>query len=108
MLATYVGYYGGRSAGIVGESNRDDRLATKELVLGLGFDGDPLAFPHSQLRAQQLVNLVQPGGAAVICFDTATDTAPAFSSVVGEPELSFQLADKDGKEWLQDNQMGTL
>ncbi len=104
----YVGYYGGRSAGVIGESNRDDRLATKELVLGLGFDGDPLAFPHSQLRAQQLVNLVQPGGAAVIYFDPATDTAPAFSSVVGERELSFQLVDKDGKEWLQDDQIGTL
>ena len=50
----YVGYYGGRSAGVIGESNQDDRLATKELVLGLGFDGDPLAFPHSQLRAQKL------------------------------------------------------
>ena len=78
------------------------------MVLGLGFDGDPLAFPYSQLRAQQLVNLVQPGGAAVIYFDPATDTALAFSSVVGERELSFQLVDKDGKEWLQDDQTGTL
>jgi|TARA_B100000809_G_scaffold239402_1_gene260916 hypothetical protein len=54
------------------------------------------------------VNLVQPGGAAVIYFDPATDTGLAFSSVVGERELSFQLVDKDGKEWLQDDQTGTL
>jgi hypothetical protein len=40
----YIGYYGGRSAGVIGESNKDDRLPTKELVLGLGFDSEPVAF----------------------------------------------------------------
>ena len=104
----YVGYYGGRSAGVIGESNRDDRLPTKELVLGLGFDGDPLAFPHSRLRVQQLVNLMQPDGAKLIYFDPATGTALAYSADVGGRELSFQLVEKDGREWLQDDQTGTL
>jgi|GEM_PF-6300851 hypothetical protein len=31
----YVGYYSGRSEGVIGESDNDDRLTRKELVLDL-------------------------------------------------------------------------
>ena len=104
----YAGDYGARSAGVIGESNKDDRLSTKELVLGLGFDGDPLAFPHSQLRSQQLVNITHAGNATVIYFDPATSTALAFGAEIDGRELSFQLIEKDGREWLQDDQTSTL
>ena len=104
----YFGYYLGRSAGVIGESNKDNRLPTKELVLGLGFDGDPIAFPHSRLRSQKLVHTLQSGDPTIIYFDPETDTALAFSAVVNEQELSFQIVNKNGREWLQDDQTGTL
>jgi hypothetical protein len=104
----YVGYYFGRSAGVIGEENKDDRLPTKALVLGLGFDSDPVAFPHSQLRAQQLVHTLNGGEATLVYFDPATDTALAYGAVVDGQELSFELIERDGREWLQDDQTGTL
>lgn len=104
----YDGYYGGRSAGVIGESNRDDRLPTKELVLGLGFDDDPVAFPHSQLESEQLVHISNTGRPAVIYFDPATQTALAFGAEIDGRELSFELVERDGREWLQDDQTGTL
>ena len=104
----YDSYYSGRAAGVIGESNKDGRLPVKELVLGLGFDGDPLAFPHSQLRSQQLVHITHAGAATVIYFVPATNTTLAFGAEAGGQELSFQLIEKNGREWLQDDQTGTL
>ena len=104
----YEGYYVGPSAGVIGESNRDGRLPTKELVLGIRFDGDPLALPHSELRSQPLVNITHAGDAAVIYFDPATRTALAFDAGVNGQDLSFQLVEKNGREWLRDDQTGTL
>ncbi len=104
----YIGYYGGRSAGVIGESNKDDRLPTKELVLDLGFDSEPVAFPHSELRSQQLVHTSHDGAATIVYFDPATDTALAYGAVVADQELSFKLIERDGCEWLQDDQTGTL
>ena len=104
----YEGYYVGSSAGVIGESNRDGRLPTKALVLGIGFDGDPLALPHSELSSQQLVNITHAGDGVVIYFDPATRTALAFGTRVDGQELSFQLVKKNGREWLKDDQTGTL
>jgi hypothetical protein len=104
----YGGYYAGGSAGVIGESNTDDRLPRKELVLGLGFDGEPIAFPHSQLKAQQIVHTINSGSPAVVYIDPATDIALAYGAMVGELELSFELIQQDGREWLRDEQTGSL
>jgi hypothetical protein len=104
----YLGYYRGRSAGVIGEANKDDRLPTKELVLGLGFDDGPLALPHSRLRSEQLVHVSAAGSPTVVYYDPATDTALAFGVEVDGRELSFELIERDGREWLKDDQTGTL
>ena len=104
----YAGYYAGRSTGVIGESNNDDRLPTKELVLGLGFDTNSIAFPHSELRSQQLVHTSHAGDAAIVYFDPTTDTALAYGVVVDGEELSFKLIERDGREYFQDDQTGTL
>jgi len=104
----YVGYYAGRSAGVIGESNRDDRLETKELVLGLGFDSEPVAFPHSELRTEQLVQFTHTGEPTVVYFDPETDTALAYRAVVDGRSLQFELIKESGREWLKDSQTGSL
>ena len=43
----YTSYYLRGDAGVIGESNRDERLYGKDLVLGVGFDDGPIAFPHT-------------------------------------------------------------
>ncbi len=104
----YIGYYAGGSAGVIGESNTDNRLPRKELVLGLGFDGEPVAFPYSQLKAQQVVHTENYSSPTVVYFDPATDTALAYGSVVDGQELSFELIEQDGRQWFQDEQTGSL
>jgi hypothetical protein len=104
----YVGYYAGGSAGVIGQSNQDDRLPTKDLVLGLGFDGDPVAFPHSQLRGEQLVHTLHANKPVVVYFDPVTDTALAHDAVVNGKELSFEIIERDGREWLRDDQTNSL
>jgi hypothetical protein len=104
----YEGYYAGRSTGVIGESNQDDRLPVKDLVLGLGFDADPVAFPHSHLRSEQLVNITHADEPTIVYFDPASDTALAYSAIVDEQQLEFELVEQDGREWLRDSQTGTL
>ncbi len=108
ILDPYAGYYAGGSAGVIGEANQDDRLPTKELVLGLGFDSEPVAFPHSKLEAEPLIQVTNAGETAVIYYDPTTNTALAFSTVVDGQELDFELVEQDGREWMQDTQTGTL
>ena len=104
----YDFYYSSRSAGVIGESNKDDRLPTKALVLGIVAEDQPLALPHSQLRSQPLVNISSAGKPVVVYFDPATDTALAYAAEIDGQELSFELVEKDGREWLQDDQTDTL
>jgi hypothetical protein len=104
----YDFYYSGRSAGVIGETNKDDRLPTKALVLGLGAEDDPLAVPHSQLRSQPLANISNADKPVVVYFDSPTNTALAYESEIDGQELRFALVEKDGREWLQDDQTGTL
>ncbi len=104
----YVGYYAGRSAGVIVESNRDDRLETKDLVLGLGLDSDPVAFPHSELRTEQLIQLSHAGVPTVVYFDPETDTALAYGAEIDGHSLDFELVEEDVREWLRDSQTGSL
>jgi RecF protein len=88
--------------------HRDDRLETKDLVLGLGFDSDPVAFPHSELRTEQLIQLSHAGVPTVVYFDPETDTALAYGAEIDGHSLDFELVEEDVREWLRDSQTGSL
>jgi len=104
----YVGYYAGRSVGVIGETNVDIRLPTKELVLGIGFDDAPLAFPHSVLRSEELLNLQHAGSPTLVYFDPATDTAIAYKAEVSDVSLEFELVEANGRIMMSDTQTGSL
>ena len=103
----YEGYYASNDAGVIGEKNDDDRLPRKELVLGLGFDDGPKAFPHSELRNARVVNDEVAGRKTVIFYQTESDTALAYSREIDGQELTFSLQSSDGREWLVDEETGT-
>ncbi len=105
----YETYYMRGDAGVIGESNRDDRLGRKDLVLGIGFDEGPIAFPHSELLKTPVVNTELNGAPIVVYYHTETATATAFSRVVGDQTLEFELDvdGDDGRVWFQDSQTGT-
>ena len=103
----YTSYYRNGSAGVIGESNEDDRLPTKDLVLGAGFHSRPKAFPHAVLMESGLVNDYVAGQPALIYFDPITTTALAFDRTLDGQELTFELLETDDGVYLVDEQTGT-
>lgn len=85
----------------------DDRLPSKELVLGIGFDDGPKAYPLFVLAEKRVVNDNVAGKPVVVYFDDSTDTALAFESIVDGRQLTFSLVNEDGQEFLLDRETGT-
>ncbi len=108
----YTVYYLRGDAGVIGESNSDDRLYTKELILGVGFDDGPIAFPHTVLQEQPVINIDVNGQPVVVYYHPATNTATAYSRSVSGRILDFTLieeSDEQGakRSWLVDDQSGS-
>ena len=91
----YTSYYMRGDAGVIGETNRDERLYGKELVLGAGFDDGAIAFPHVALQEEEVVNTEVNGEPVVIYYDSQTTTALAYSRVVDGEVLEFSLSVED-------------
>ena len=104
----YDGYYVNNDAGVIGESIVDDRLARKDKVVGIGFDGGPKAFPLSALEAMPVVNDTVAGNDVVIFFQPNSDTALVYNRVVNGRRLEFeQVVDDDGTVLLRDKATGS-
>lgn len=107
----YERYYVRDDAGVIGESNRDTRLGRKDLVLAVGFDEGPLAFPHSELLKQPVVNTELNGLPIVVYYHKPTATATAFSRVAGDETLTFEIQSEgegdSARDWLLDKDTGT-
>ena len=104
----YESYYGSnRQTGALGQTNKDDRLENKALVLGVGFDDGPKAYPFDLLRNERIVNDTILGMPAVVYFDATADTAFAYESSVDGRDLTFRITQEDGDEYLVDNETGS-
>ena len=108
----YTSYYMRGDAGVIGETNRDERLYGKELVLGAGFDDGAIAFPHVALQEEEVVNTEVNGEPVVIYYDSQTTTALAYSRVVDGEVLEFSLSVEDevdgvAKRWIVDKATGS-
>ena len=107
----YETYYARSDPGVIGESNRDDRLPRKELVLGMGFDDGALAFPHSTLETETVVNTELNGTPIVVYYHPDTETATAFDRRVDGEVLEFRIeaeaTDTGARDWLVDDATGT-
>ena len=107
----YETYYQRSDPGVIGESNRDDRLPRKELVLGMGFDDGAHAFPHSVLQGQSVVNTELNGVPIVVYYHAQTETATAFDRRVDEAVLTFRIEEEPTesglRDWLVDDATGT-
>ncbi len=107
----YTVYYVRGDAGVIGETNRDERLYGKELVLGMGFDEGAIAFPHTALQEEEVVNTEINGEPTVIYYDSQTNTALAYSRTVKDDVLDFSLLteETDGvtKRWMVDDLTGS-
>ena len=109
---TYDGYYSGGSAGVIGESYSDKRLARKELVLGVDANGDTKAYPLRRLQEMPVLNDSVAGNGVLVFFDPATGTALVYERSIDGTRLTFRLDgepqgvqtllvdDETGSKWL--------
>ena len=106
---TYSTYYTmEHAAGVLGQIIEDDRLPNKELVLGVGFDDGPKAYPFSALSDERVINDLAVDQPLVVFFDPTTDSAIAYERVIDGRELTFSPREEDGVEYLVDEETGTL
>ena len=107
----YEGYYRGASAGILGESNRDNRLPSKELVIGLDLDGAAKAYSFQAIANQKVINDTLAGDDVVVTFDPTSETGAVFKRQIEGRSLTFQLLTNetaDGIMLMQDRETGSL
>ena len=109
---TYSSYYRNGRAGVIGESNGDDRLKTKDLVVGVDFDGRTKAYPLKELAGRVVINDSFAGEHVAIFFDDATGTALVYDRNVKGTPLTLRvdgapagiatilIDDETGSRWM--------
>ena len=88
----YDNYYASGQAGVIGENEKDDRLYTKEFVIGVEVNGEPVAFPYGVLNDEPIVNAEIGGEPILVTFNSETGTGVAFTRQLDEQVLTFTEA----------------
>jgi hypothetical protein len=105
----YRFYYSDSSAGVIGETRSDDRLYTKEFVLGLLIDGEAKAYAFGDLNEHPVVNDSFAGQELVVTFDPESATGGTFSREVAGRTLTFQPIEspESSSPLMVDNETGS-
>ncbi|MCH7606604.1 MAG: DUF3179 domain-containing protein [Chloroflexi bacterium] len=106
---TYEGYYRSGSAGIIGETNKDKRLPTKELVLGITLNGAAKAYPFPALAKEAVINDFFSRTPVVTTFEPISETGAVFERNLDGRTLSFDLLENtgDGLPLMKDRETET-
>lgn len=103
---SYQGYYGQSSNGVIPGSGGDDRLAGKDLVLGVILNSQPRAYAFSVLAEVRIVNDSVGDTPILIAYDLASDTAVAFERTIEGRELTFRRS-SESATLLEDVETGS-
>ncbi len=106
----YTSYYRSGSAGILGESQQDNRLPRKELVIGVDFLGMVKAYPFSVLEESRLVHDTLGNTRLIVFFDPVSGAGVVYDATVNGEPATFELDESsDGVDILiKDDVTGTL
>ena len=109
LFDTYEGYYSGGSAGVIGETRRDDRLDRKALVVGGSLGGGTKAYPLEALAAEPVVNDSLGGVDVLVYMERKTETALVYDRAVDGRALTFRLSQEGigAMALLVDDETGT-
>ena len=90
---SYARYYESSDAGVLGETRTDDRLYTKEYVVGLVHNDVIRAYPFSVLNDSPVVNDIVEDDPVLITFDANSGAGVVFSRIVDGQTLTFESID---------------
>lgn len=86
---TYESYYRSGAAGVIGETITDDRLYTKEFVVGVELEDFAIAYPFGALNEEPIINDTVAGNNLLVVFDRDTAAAAVFERNVTGRTLTF-------------------
>ena len=86
----YEGYYVSGSTGIIPETQQDERLPGKELVVGVRVKGATKAYGFTKLGMARVHNDMLEGQPLVVTFDGRSETGSVFDRRVNGRTLTFQ------------------
>ncbi len=86
---SYTSYYGSSAAGVIGETFQDDRLYTKEFIIGVESGGEAVAFPFSVLNDQPVVNHQVGSIDVVVIFNVDTGAGTVYDRMIDGQTLNF-------------------
>ena len=89
----YSSYYSSERAGVLGETVKDERLATKRLVIGLEKAGEAIAYPYPALHKTPVINDTFQDVPIVVVLDPGSGTGVVYSREVEGLILTFEVAE---------------
>ena len=92
---SYEGYYLSDRAGVIGKTNDDDRLVTKEFVIGVELDNEAVAYPFSVLNEKPIVNDSIDGKEMVVVFDRDGGSGLVYDRNLNGQQLTFNSGEAD-------------
>ncbi|MEX2598387.1 MAG: DUF3179 domain-containing protein, partial [Dehalococcoidia bacterium] len=101
----YQTYYATRDAGIVGETNVDDRLPPKELVVGIDHGQQAKAYAFNSLQAERVLNDSYEGTPIVVVLEPESDATAVFTREAEGRTLTFT---PEGDLTMRDLETGSL
>jgi hypothetical protein len=106
-FTSYSRYYTNNTAGVLGETVNDERLRTKQLVVGVAINGDAVAYPFFAVgREETLINDEVGGEPILVVFDMDARSGFAFSRKTADGEiLTFSV--KEGMTFA-DQETGSI
>jgi hypothetical protein len=105
----YDGYYASNMAGKLGESNSDDRLSKKDLVVGISQGNSAKAYPFRVISGEEVVNDYFAGRNVVVAFAPESETGVIFDRTMDNRTLSFEpLPPEKTLSTMRDRETGTV
>ena len=90
----YYKYYLSDRAGVLGEDHIDERLASKQWIIGVTSEDESVAYPFLILNDEIVVNDSIGGEPILVVFDPGTANSAVFRRTVGGDTLNFiQVSD---------------
>lgn len=101
----YLGYYASGRTGVIGETFEDERLATKQFVIGVELGDEAVAYPYGRLSQMPVVNDVVGEVPILVVFDAENGGGVVHERRVNGQVLTFHV--ESGLR-LTDSETGSL
>ncbi len=101
----YNSYYLSSSAGVHGRTELDDRLPTKENVIGVAQGEEAVAYPYRELSQTPVVNDTVGGTPILVVFDPESSSGAVFDRRFDGRALTFRAEEATQ---VRDEETGSL